>query len=664
MKTPPFLLGAALLFWGGLTGYWLFAGAMAIVAEGARLIPTRWELSLKDLQRVADLCSVIFVGTVVYHFTVNSSDEHFFPLRWLPLSFFPLLIAQLYGTVEAIDLRVLFWLLRNSRQKDQQESPQAINLTYPYGAVCILAAGVPTDMRTAGFYLGTVALCAWALLITRSSRYSLIVWGLLIVLAVGTGYGTHVRMRRFQMELERNATLITWLRYLWQEFNPYMSSTAIGSIGSLKLSDEVVCRVKMLEKGRPALLLREASYTIYHKTKWHAPDVEFTRKGAESDDTTWILRQNDVSREEKIIISEYLTRGKGILKVPLGTFQLRDLIVGDVYLNPYGAIKVEEGPGLVKYQASFDLSQPLDTIPVETDLVLPADDEALFQNLAAELDLISLPPAHALREISTFFSTNFSYSLDLVRDDHTVTPLADFLDNVRSGHCEYFATATVLLLRAAGIPARYAIGYSVAGLPADRWTLVRGSDAHAWAQVYLNGRWQNFDTTPSSWRAYEEARTNALLQWLKDAWADITFAFSEWRWRQNEGGSEPYLFGLLGILVIILVWRLYRQRRTKVVSFPQGAERQQEILLPGLDSAFYLIEKRLQETGLVRRDWEPLALWLQRINTHTSPQLFQELAPILALHYQYRFDPHGLSAAEKTSLQQAVQAWLELHPAP
>ena len=36
------------------------------------------------------------------------------------------------------------------------------------------------------------------------------------------------------------------------------------------------------------------------------------------------------------------------------------------------------------------------------------------------------------------------------------TPLADFLLRTRSGHCEYYATATVLLLRAAGIPARYA----------------------------------------------------------------------------------------------------------------------------------------------------------------------------------------------------------------
>ncbi|MBT8330725.1 MAG: transglutaminase-like domain-containing protein, partial [Deltaproteobacteria bacterium] len=39
--------------------------------------------------------------------------------------------------------------------------------------------------------------------------------------------------------------------------------------------------------------------------------------------------------------------------------------------------------------------------------------------------------------------------------------IENFLTRSRSGHCEYFATATVLLLRQAGIPARYARGYSV-----------------------------------------------------------------------------------------------------------------------------------------------------------------------------------------------------------
>ena len=43
MKPPPFLLGAALLFWGWQTGFLVYGAAMAVVLESAQWIKTRWE---------------------------------------------------------------------------------------------------------------------------------------------------------------------------------------------------------------------------------------------------------------------------------------------------------------------------------------------------------------------------------------------------------------------------------------------------------------------------------------------------------------------------------------------------------------------------------------------------------------------------------------------
>src|SRR5439155_1389676 len=74
-----------------------------------------------------------------------------------------------------------------------------------------------------------------------------------------------------------------------------------------------------------------------------------------------------------------------------------------------------------------------------------------------------------------------------------------------SGHCEYFATATVLLLRAAGVPARYATGYSVQEWSRlERRYVVRARHAHSWALVWADGAWRDLDTTPPLW-ADEEA---------------------------------------------------------------------------------------------------------------------------------------------------------------
>src|SRR6266851_4629986 len=76
----------------------------------------------------------------------------------------------------------------------------------------------------------------------------------------------------------------------------------------------------------------------------------------------------------------------------------------------------------------------------------------------------SMAVDRALRAIHGFFQNKFTYSTWQERDRLTSTnetPLARFLLRSRSGHCEYFATATVLLLRQLHIPARYAVGYAV-----------------------------------------------------------------------------------------------------------------------------------------------------------------------------------------------------------
>ena len=82
-------------------------------------------------------------------------------------------------------------------------------------------------------------------------------------------------------------------------------------------------------------------------------------------------------------------------------------------------------------------------------------------------------------------------------------PVADFLFNVKAGHCEYFATAMAVMLRTRGVVARVVNGF----LPgeyneaAGAYT-VRQSDAHSWVEVYFpeTRSWVTFDPTPSAGR--------------------------------------------------------------------------------------------------------------------------------------------------------------------
>jgi transglutaminase-like putative cysteine protease len=75
-------------------------------------------------------------------------------------------------------------------------------------------------------------------------------------------------------------------------------------------------------------------------------------------------------------------------------------------------------------------------------------------------------------------------------------PVDEFLFDTRRGFCEHFASAFVVLLRAAGIPARVVTGYQGGEInPRGGYLIVRQSDAHAWAEAVVDGRWQRFDPT-------------------------------------------------------------------------------------------------------------------------------------------------------------------------
>ncbi len=73
----------------------------------------------------------------------------------------------------------------------------------------------------------------------------------------------------------------------------------------------------------------------------------------------------------------------------------------------------------------------------------------------------------------------------------------EFWFDRKQGFCEHIAASFVILMRAAGVPARVVTGYQGGELNAlDGFFVVRQSDAHAWAEVWMNGRgWVRVDPT-------------------------------------------------------------------------------------------------------------------------------------------------------------------------
>jgi protein-glutamine gamma-glutamyltransferase len=150
-------------------------------------------------------------------------------------------------------------------------------------------------------------------------------------------------------------------------------------------------------------------------------------------------------------------------------------------------------------------------------LQLPDNHDRRIDELAAEVTRGATTNVEIARKIEKHLRTTYGYTLDLRRVEDG-DPVADFLFNTREGHCEYFASAMVLMLRARRVPARIVNGFQAGEYneAADVYT-VRQSDAHSWVEVYFpllgqNGLWVAFDPTPDAGRS---VYGGGLAAWLR-----------------------------------------------------------------------------------------------------------------------------------------------------
>lgn len=661
MKTPPLLVGTALLFWGWQTGFLLPAAAAALLLEGSRLAAWRWELSRPDFNRVSDLSSLIFVSLVVYLGATSDAPRALTLLvQWLPLVLLPLLAAQVYSTAGGVDWRIFFWSQRKRADVDGDGERRLVDLGYPYVALTILAASA-ANARAWGFYGGLCALAAWALWVNRPRWASPAGWASLVVVAAVVGYGGQVGLHQLQRVIE--ATAFEWLSdWIRRDTDPFRASTAIGQLGMLKLSDRIVLRVLKEGDSVPPRLLREATYNIYSAPTWLAVDPGFSRIQSEADGTTWKLGPG-APAPRRVTVSATLPRGRGVLALPGGAFEIQRLTVARLERNRLGAVKVAEGLGLVTYTALAGAGAPLDDSPADVDLRLARREAAVVSEAAAQLGLRALPPREALAAVVDFFARGFRYSTYLPGRETDAGALDEFLLRSRAGHCEYFATATVLLLRAAGIPARYATGFAV-----QEWSrleeayVIRQRHAHSWALAWVDGAWRDVDTTPAAW-ADEEGAQASFWQPAADLWSWGVYLFSRWRYGERREGLTGWLAWLLVPLVLLLAWRIYSRKR--LTRSGAGRARVRDTRpRTGQDSEFYLIEQRLGGLGLARGEWEPLSRWVERLRQAPDLAASVEALPrILRLHYRHRFDPAGLSAQERERLREDVAGWIEQHGA-
>ncbi|MFI5378582.1 MAG: transglutaminase domain-containing protein [Tepidisphaerales bacterium] len=200
-------------------------------------------------------------------------------------------------------------------------------------------------------------------------------------------------------------------------------------------------------------------------------------------------------------------------------------------------------------------------------------------------------PAKKTAIITRFVSSNNTYSLKIhpPMGDH----ISDFILSKRPGHCQYFASSAVMMLRAAGIPARYVVGYYAHEPDGKQSMVVRARDAHAWAEAWIDGTgWITIDATPAAGLPAQ-------------AFPPVGFWRKTWEWVVDTAARVAVWLGgltmatfftatavLVGAIILIQWIRILLKRRRRRVQADSDAYACHNPDLASLAAAFERFLKR------------------------------------------------------------------------
>lgn len=549
MKPPRYLLGLTLALWGSCVGVLWLGVLLGVIVEALLVAKLRLRFDVADFNRVTDLGTLLSLGTIGYFAaTLGMSQGMLRAVEWLPVTVIPVLLAQTVSEAGRLRLRNLFYSLRRS---ELPEADREVNIAFPYFALCMISASIAVNDY--GTFLPVAALLiAYALFAIRARGRTVLTWTLALSVALALGTATSVAMKQLQLALEDIA--FEWLSAA--DHDPYRATTRIGDVGRIKLSDAIVWRVRT-EHPVDELLLFEAAYTIFDGSAWRAPPERFALLGLPASGQTWMLG-TPRGQLEHIQVSGYTDAGGAILALPAGTQSLSSLAANAVSRNPLGTVKVADAAPFLKFHVDFVPGVIPQAAPNAADRLVPQQFGPLFNEVRRQMGFSGGDAADKVSKVRRFFAERFRYSLYLGNEPGGKS-LQDFLLKSRAGHCEYFATATTLLLRSLGVPARYAVGYSVQEYsPFEKLYVVRERHAHAWAEAYVDGRWVNVDTTPAIWAEAEAEQAAGPFTWIYDRLSWLWVQFNEWRMSESENTGSWLLGGAL-VVCVWLYWRLFRR---------------------------------------------------------------------------------------------------------
>jgi len=263
-----------------------------------------------------------------------------------------------------------------------------------------------------------------------------------------------------------------------------------GSLSRLSLSDDVAFRVRFGSPAPPpqSLYWRGPVLWDFDGRTWTTGEAGTTATGGVHHDATTAPVQYTVTLEPhymRWVFAIDLPTGAPPNTVLTNDYQLlstrpiRNRLRYDVSSHLGYRYGLDEQPGLLRRA----LRLPRGYNPRALEL-----GRQIRQQSSTELDVVR-------NALGLFRQQPFFYTL--VPPELGNDPVDEFLFVTRRGFCEHYASSFVFLMRAAGVPARVVTGYQGGEMnPLSDYMIVRQSEAHAWAEVWLREEgWVRVDPT-------------------------------------------------------------------------------------------------------------------------------------------------------------------------
>ena len=321
-----------------------------------------------------------------------------------------------------------------------------------------------------------------------------------------------------------------------------------------------------------------------------------------------------------------------IVFLPLATRWL-EASGGDLVINQHQIVRrgVDVRYPYVAVVGSGLRREEIDDAQLAALLDVPIDIRAVTEPLGRRLTATHSTSRGKANAIADYFRSGFTYSLSPPRTLDRVDPVVHFLQSKHPAHCEFFASATMMLLRSVGVPTRYVTGYvSTEYSDESLYWLARNRDAHAWVEAYDRdeGLWFPVETTPG--RRYltidpaltdEEAGALGADSRDLDAGQDET-VIGQWvNWLRSQRASEPLMLlfriaqlPLFCVLLLLLWFRFWRSPAGAV----DPADQQSRRMLRQAD-------RLCRKHQLIREPHETLHRFASRIEGHGRPAADDQL---------------------------------------